>query len=409
MSTPQYSIAQVATAAVAGAVAAFGLTKLYIDKSQRSSNVASSTAPQAHTKRTQSINFANTNFDSQYEYMVQLYPQLIDSFIQSIQSEHQLPEFAIKRVKRMCDYTIIGGKYNRALLVTNTIRILCQQHNIDSSLYGEHAVVLGWCIEILQALFLVADDIMDGSVTRRGKPCWYKLSEIQLDAVNDTLILEALMYYLIDKYFVNTKQYTAITQLFQSVTLNTEMGQMLDLLSQPQGKKGTDILHSFNIELYNKIVKYKTCLYSFYLPLASALILFDAPHLQTALHVARTVSIELGTKFQIQDDYLDCYQDPEILGKIGTDIRDHKCSWLVVQALELCTAHQLSILEKYYGSESGEQEIKKLYNELKLEEVYNKQEIESYNKIQSIINDNTDVLPAEVCQSILDKIHNRQK
>jgi farnesyl diphosphate synthase len=26
----------------------------------------------------------------------------------------------------------------------------------------------------LQAYFLVADDMMDASITRRGQPCWYK-------------------------------------------------------------------------------------------------------------------------------------------------------------------------------------------------------------------------------------------
>lgn len=40
------------------------------------------------------------------------------------------------------------------------------------------AAILGWGVELLQAYFLVLDDIMDGSITRRSQPCWYKKQEV---------------------------------------------------------------------------------------------------------------------------------------------------------------------------------------------------------------------------------------
>ena len=49
----------------------------------------------------------------------------------------------------------------------------------------------------LQAFFLVADDIMDNSITRRGQPCWYRVKKVcmrrswQLHAVSDQLYTRA--------------------------------------------------------------------------------------------------------------------------------------------------------------------------------------------------------------------------
>ncbi len=62
------------------------------------------------------------------------------------------------------------------------------------------AMTVGWCIEWLQAFFLVADDMMDHSITRRGQPCWYKVPKVGLNACNDCIILEACIYKILKKH-----------------------------------------------------------------------------------------------------------------------------------------------------------------------------------------------------------------
>jgi geranylgeranyl diphosphate synthase type II len=50
---------------------------------------------------------------------------------------------------------------------------------------------------------------------------------------------------------------------------------------------------------------------------------------------------KLGLAFQVQDDYLDAFGDPEKFGKqVGGDIKSNKKTFLLVQALQIASPDQ---------------------------------------------------------------------
>lgn len=42
---------------------------------------------------------------------------------------------------------------------------------------------------------------------------------------------------------------------------------------------------------------------------------------------------------------MDCYGDPKLTGKVGTDIEESKCGWLIVQALRKANPEQRIVFE----------------------------------------------------------------
>lgn len=72
--------------------------------------------------------------------------------------------------------------------------------------------------ELLQAFFLVSDDIMDSSITRRGQPCWYRVPTVGNIAINDSFMLEAAIYYLLKKHFRQQPYYVDLLELFLEVS-----------------------------------------------------------------------------------------------------------------------------------------------------------------------------------------------
>lgn len=315
------------------------------------------------------------------------------------------PEFSKAWMQRMLDFNVPGGKLNRGMAVLDVLKaIKGTEHVTKEEAFKANA--LGWCIEWLQAFFLVSDDIMDNSVTRRGQPCWYRMPEVGTVAINDGIILESCMYRILKNHFRSTPYYVELLDLFHETTHQTAHGQLLDLTTAPPG---TTDLSKFTVNNYMRIVTFKTAYYSFYLPVACGMLISGITDAK-AFQAAKDILLIMGQYFQIQDDYLDCFGDPDVIGKIGTDIQDNKCGWLVVQALQKASSSQQQIIKDNYGRGNLEavQRVKKLYYDLELEPLFKQYEADSHDKLLKMIHQQ-EVLPPAVFTMLLNKIYKRTK
>ena len=317
------------------------------------------------------------------------------------------PPIADRKISQSLQYNTIGGKYNRGLYVPESAyQLLGRPLNTDE--YTATAT-LGWFNEMLQAFFLVSDDIMDSSHTRRGQPCWFRQPKVGMIAINDAFMLESSIYVLLKKHFKSHPRYIDMVELFHDSAFKTELGQTCDLLTAPEDVVD---LSKFSLDKHRFIVIYKTAYYSFYLPIALALLYLDMATPEN-LKQSHDILIPIGEYFQVQDDYLDCYGTPEQIGKIGTDIMDNKCSWLINQALARANEQQRKVLDECYGRKDGEMEVevKAIFNELQLDKVYEEYQERTVETIKGMIKniDEKGGLKRSLFEAVLARIYKRNK
>ncbi|KAJ5792852.1 Farnesyl pyrophosphate synthase [Penicillium pulvis] len=298
-----------------------------------------------------------------------------------------------------------GGKLNRGLIVLSTGHVLLTRPLTSTEI--RHLSILGWLTEFFQAAYLIWDDIMDASEYRRGQPCWYRRNGIGLSAVNDACLVKSSIMVLLRQYFGDHPSYDQLTELFDEAAFRTELGQLADMTTSSECS-----LAEMTMERYAFTAENKTAFYSFYLPVALALEYFQRATEQN-LTIARGVLLRMGWYFQIQDDYLDVFGDPKVTGKIGTDIRDNKCSWIALTAFELCSSEQKAMLSLCYGrpDKGKEARAKDVFCKVGIEDVYDNFEVTELDNLKKQI----DQIGGEhgslkdVLWSVLKKISRRDK
>ncbi|KAK0234368.1 isoprenoid synthase domain-containing protein [Armillaria nabsnona] len=223
-----------------------------------------------------------------------------------------------------------------------------------------------------------------------------------------------LIYYL-KKHFRGESSRVDVLELFLETTFQTEMGQLIDLITAPEDE----------VDLSKFSLKKHSLIHSFYLPVALTMYMSHVPQsypsgTQTIepYALAKSILIPFGEYFQIQDDFLDFSGTPE---QIGKSARTSSITLAGARTpLAVCTPEQRRVLDENYGRKDSECErrVNEVFEspEVDLRKRYGVYEERVYGELVAIIGEIPEVdiegkstLKREVFKSFIDKIYKRTK
>ncbi|XP_055703639.1 farnesyl pyrophosphate synthase-like [Phlebotomus papatasi] len=287
-----------------------------------------------------------------------------------------------KHMAKVLEYVVPDGKKYGGVVTAETYKMLTpkSQQTPENLKLGYY---LGWCLELFVDSINMVDDIMDGGKTRRNKTCWYRLEDVQMTAINDSFLIETGVYYLLRKNFGHLDCFMRLLELFNETAFITYMGQTVDL-------KSSQNFLSITMKNYEAIVMNISSYIISYFPVVLGMTLAGYTDLEIVKQ-ARPILTELGYFYIIENDYMDCFGDPKITGKIGRDIQEGKCRWMAVACLEKASPAQREIMKTHYGRDNPESEaiIKQLYLDLNLPQVYADYAAEVYNRLVTNVEKNS--------------------
>lgn len=235
----------------------------------------------------------------------------------------------------------IGGKRIRPALTLMVCDFLTGDY--------KKALPAALAVEMFHNFSLMHDDIMDEAPLRRGKKSVHEKWDINTAILSGDAML-ILAYRLFEGY--EPEEFRALAKLFSETALQVCEGQQLDI----------DFETRDDVEVveYLKMIEQKTAVL---LGAAMEMGAIVAQASEAEKEVMYEFGKNLGIAFQLQDDYLDVFGDPETFGKqVGGDIIANKKTYLYLMALEKGRAeHQKELIHLYSISPNdSSQKIKRV-------------------------------------------------
>ncbi len=218
----------------------------------------------------------------------------------------------------------IGGKRIRPVCVLMGNQLF---NEIDPDAYNAAAA-----IELFHNFSLIHDDIMDKAPIRRGfETVHIKYGESTALLAGDVMFVRAYEY--LNK--IKLAQLQKVLYLFNNTAGAVCEGQQMDMDFEKRETVGMD-------EYVNMITLKTSVLLAASLKLGAILGGAGEGNQQHLYEFGKN----LGIAFQVQDDYLDAFGNPEKFGKkLGGDILANKKTFLMIHAFETAKADQLNELK----------------------------------------------------------------
>lgn len=228
--------------------------------------------------------------------------------------------------------------------------------SVDEDSGVESAVVQAVTgLEFLQACALIHDDVMDGSDTRRGLPAAHRrfaglhrgeqwLGSPESFGVGAAILLGDLCLSWADEVLLTAdldrNALQRAKRIYDEMRSELMAGQYLDLLEQACG--------GGSVDRALQVVRYKSAKYTIERPLHIGAAIADASDEIFAAYSG--YGLPLGEAFQLRDDVLGVFGDPEQTGKpAGDDLREGKRTVLVAIAHERADEVQRGHLRTLLG------------------------------------------------------------
>lgn len=269
-----------------------------------------------------------------------------EQFLSYLENQNTIRE--PKNLYEPIDYILrLGGKRMRPVLTLMATEVFDVHFN--------KALPAATAVEVFHNFSLVHDDIMDDAPLRRGKETVHEKWNLNTGILSgDAMLILAYQYF--EKY--EPTIFRDLAKLFSKTALEVCEGQQYDVDFETRD--------DVTIPEYLKMIEYKTAV------LVGAAMKMGAIIAETSEENANLIfdfGLNLGIAFQLQDDYLDCFGNPETFGKqVGGDIIENKKTYLYLKAMEFAKPEEREQLLHLYSIQPNDntekvESVKEFFNQ----------------------------------------------